>query len=219
MQLIQDTEGEGSTLKISAVFPSLNSKMSANKSPYLLLAFCSLLFGLIAGVAVYYFCDELISDTLPKYFLSFSTEFNYKSKPEILSGLAVYNLIYFFALLVLSTSALGAPIILFISFIKSAGLTLVVSHIYAVYALKGIEYCLLVFLPGKAVLLFAMLLYTQLCCKTSTKIASVIRGNYSDDKNIKPYIARVIIVILLFMFSTLMDFLTIISFSSLFAFG
>jgi hypothetical protein len=205
-------------LKVSAVItrPTIsldNTKKSAILSSLVIVA------GLVAGSVIYLLCSEDFTNNLFDYLISFATDFSNKNKPEILSGLVLQNLIYYIAMLIFGTSVIGTPAVLFISFIKAVGLSFLTTYIYGVFALKGIEYCLLVVFPGKFFLLFAMVLLTQNCYCTSTEIIKSLRGNDSRGVNFKKFSVRSLLILLILLIASTIDFLMIISFSSLFDFS
>ncbi len=205
-------------MKVSAVItrPTIsldNTKKSAILSSLVIVA------GLVAGSVIYLLCSEDFTNNLFDYLISFATDFSNKNKPEILSGLVLQNLIYYIAMLIFGTSVIGTPAVLFISFIKAVGLSFLTTYIYGVFALKGIEYCLLVVFPGKFFLLFAMVLLTQNCYCTSTEIIKSLRGNDSRGVNFKKFLVRSLLILLILLIASTIDFLMIISFSSLFDFS
>ena len=84
--------------------------------------------------------------------------------------------------------------------------------------LKGIEYCLLVLFPGKFIMLFAMILLSQNCLITSNNIRLSARGNKDRVVELDKYILRTVFIAMIILVSSTVDFITIISFSSLFDF-
>ncbi len=205
-------------MKISAVIApkKLNFKP---QNTSVLLSFLPIALGLVAGSVIYVLCEEYLTGKLWDYFISFATEFSQKNGPEIFSGLIVSNLPYIILMFLFGTCAVGAPIVPMLSFIKSAGLSLTATYIYATYALEGIEYCLLVFFPGKVLLLFAMLLLTQSSFTTSREVNKAIKGIAETQVRLVTYILRSALICAVFILSSLVDFLMIISFSSLFSFS
>ncbi len=204
-------------LKISAVIAPKKLKNDF-KNPGIVFSFAAIALGLIFGSVLYIFSKNYTYDTLFEYFIRFSTEFSYKNKPEIFSGLIVSNILYVILMLVFGMGALSSPVIFLLSFIKSAGLGMTVTHIFNTYALEGIEYCMLVYFPGKALLLFSMLLLTQSCYWSSREISRAIKGEDVIVRTDK-YILRSVLICLVFVIASLIEFITIICFSSLFSFS
>ncbi len=205
-------------MKVSAVIApnKLNFKQ---QNTSVLLSFLPIALGLITGSVIYMLCEDYLTGKLWDYFIGFTAEFSHKNGPEIISGLIVSNISYITLMFFFGTGAFGAPIVLMLSFIKSAGLSLTATYIYATYALEGIEYCLLVFFPGKVLMLFSMLLITQSSFATSREVGRIIKGTAESEVRLDRYILRSSLILAIFVLSSLVDFLMIISFSSLFSFS
>lgn len=204
-------------MKVSAVIskPSFvldNTKKSALISCLIIIA------GLLSGSILYILSKENLSGSLFDYFISFSVDFSDKNKPEIFSGLLLQNLIYFVSMLLFGTSVIGTPAVFIITFIKSAGLGLLTAYIYGSFALKGIEYCLLVLFPGKYFLIFAMLLLTQNCYCVSLGILQNLRNANNRGADFRKFTVRSLLILIILIISATVDFIAVISFSSLFNF-
>lgn len=202
-------------MKVSAVItrPTIsldNTKKSAILSSLVIVA------GLVAGSVIYLLCSEDFTNNLFDYLISFATDFSNKNKPEIYSGLVLQNLIYYILMLIFGTSVIGTPAVFLISFIKTIGLSFLTTYLYDTFALKGIEYCLLIIFPGKFFLIFAMVLLTQNCYCTSTDIMKSMKIKDSRGVNFKKFTARSLLILLILIASSIIDFIMIISFSSLF---
>ena len=205
-------------MKVSAVInkPSFtvdNTKKSAVISSIVLVS------GIISGTLIYIITKGEVSKELWELFVSFSMDFSNKSKSEIFSGLALQNLAYYFLMLIFGVCAFGTPAVFFLSFVKSMGLGMLTTYIYDTFALKGIEYCLLIFFPGKILLLFAMVLLTQNCYVMSFDINRSLRNKNDRVVEFRKFGLRALLILLIIMPSSLVDFFTIISFSSLFDFS
>ncbi len=205
-------------MKVSAVIATKKLNLKPQNTS-VMISFLPIAIGLVTGSVIYILCQEYLTGKLWDYFIGFTTEFSSKNTPEIISGLIVSNLPYIMLMFFFGTGAFGAPIVLILSFIKSAGLSLTATYIYAAYALEGIEYCLLVFFPGKVLLLFSMLLLTQNSFTTSLDVGRVIKGTAESEVRLDRYILRSALILAIFILSSLVDFLMIISFSSLFSFN
>lgn len=175
--------------------------------------------GIVVGTLIYQLSSKQISSELFDSFVRFSTDFSNKNKPEIFSGLVLQNLSYYLLMIVFSVSALGTPAILFFSFVKSMGLGMLTTHIYDAYALKGIEYSLLVLFPGKIFLIFAMILLTQNCYVMSVDISRSLRNKSEGGVEFRKFALRALLILIVITMSGIIDFVTVISFSSLFDFS
>lgn len=208
-------------MKINAVISSKKLKLSplriSDKSA--MVSFAVIAAGIIFGAVLYLFQASLFRSELWNYFIRFSVDFSNKNKSEILSGLIISNLPYVVLMIIFGACALGVPAIFILSFFKSAGLGALICYIYNSYALEGIEYCLLVLFPAKVILLFAMLLLTQSCYTLSKDIYLTVKTNSSSEIYIEKYIVRSFLICCIFFISSLTEFFSIISFSSLFSFS
>ncbi|MBO5936971.1 MAG: stage II sporulation protein M [Clostridia bacterium] len=205
-------------MKVSAVISRPDIRIdSTNKSAIVSGAVISA--GIILGAALYVFAKDSLTGDLFDYFISFSVDFSNKNKPEIISGLIMQNIIYFVLMLIFGTSVIGSPAVYFLSLLKTSGLGLLIAYIYDCYALKGIEYCLLVMFPGKFLLIFAMVLLTQNCSHMSTGIYQCIKNTESRGADIRKFSARSVLILIILLISSLVDFVALISFSSLFDFS
>ena len=200
-------------MKINAVISKPTVKIKyADKSA--ILTTVIILLGIIIGSIIFILTSDSITNSLFEYFLNFSMDFSNKNKPEIFSGIILSHIPYYIMMLILSTSVIGTPGVITLTFIKSMGLGLITSYIYSEFALKGIEYCLLILFPGKFILIFAMILLTQNCYLSSKTIQESINkeGRIVPLKN---FTLRSLFIFLLIIISSVVDFLTLISFSSL----
>lgn len=136
-----------------------------------------------------------------------------KSKPEVFAGLLTGNLFYFILVLFFTFNLLGKPFIYIISGLKISGLSAIVAYLYYSYQIKGIEYTLLVLLPGKLLLIFAIILMINL---TSSHIDEFIKRNCENKTDIGINLIKLLFIFLIIMISTAVDTLTAVTFSELF---
>lgn len=205
-------------MKVSAVINKPSFSVDTTKKSAIISSII-LVVGIISGTIIYFVTDESLINELWDYFISFSTDFSNKNKTEIISGLIMQNLIYYILMLLFATCFFGAPAVVVTSFLKASGLGMLTAYIYDNFALKGVEYGLLVIFPGKIILILAMILLTQNCCMTSLDIKNYITNNSNKIVDLKKFALRSILILILILISCLIDFLTIVSFSSLFDFS
>lgn len=208
-------------MKVSAVISakSLSAKKINKAVPSVVIAALPLILGVIFGSIIYFLSDQSIFDSLKTYFLEFATEFSGKNKSEIISGLIVSYIPYVIIMLIFGMCACGTAPIFLVSFLKSAGIGMTATYIYDVYALKGLEYCLLVFYPGKIIAVFAMLVLTHSCYAMSKEISSSVKGKCDSEVRVDRYIVRTLLISSIFAVSSIIEFLTIVCFSELFSFS
>lgn len=175
--------------------------------------------GIMSGCATYIIFADVIKGELWNCFIGFSTDFASKTYPEIFSGLLLSNLPYLLIMYLTGTNTKGCYLSLVFTFLKTYGLGLVSTYIFCCFALKGIEYCLLIFFPGKIFLIFAILLLTENCCNMSYKINCVAKQKYSSQTDPTRYNLRTAFVLLIIILSAVIDLIMIICFSSLFNFN
>lgn len=207
-------------MKVSAVINAnkLKNKKIDYKQPGMIVVFVCLTLGIVCGCIVYTVADNNLFSPLGKYFLSFATDFSNKNKPEIFSGLIISDLPYFIAMLVFGLSALGYIPVLLISFFKCAGIGAVATYLYTTYSLEGIEYCILILFPSYAVMVLAIMMLTHSCYVTGMKINKLIRNKDESDIELQKYFLRSGLIYCIFVVASVIRFVTIISFSSLFSF-
>lgn len=207
-------------MKVSAVINAKKfSARQLHKLPSAFASFIPIALGLVFGSIIFNFSEESIFSSLKTYFLTFSTDFSNKSTLEIISGMLLTYVPYFIMMVIFGMCALGTAPVFVLSFFKSAGIAMTATYIYSVYALKGVEYCLLIFYPGKVLSLLGMLMLTHSCYFMSTSISGLIKGKNDAKVEIEKYFLRSLLIGLIFIFSSLIDFLMIKCFSSLFSFS
>ncbi len=209
-------------MKISAVISPKIIKNSSKQMKYdkiTLINFSVLAIGLALGVFVYISAKEYLTGEIWDYFINFTTDFSSKTSIEILSGILLSHLPYLLFMIILGTSIYGVIPAIIISVIKTMGLGLVISHIYSTYSLKGIEYTFMVFFPGKFVLLFSMMILMHVCINSSRKIQILSAGESQIKYSLTEYLTKVSFGALLMLFSSVIDCLAIVCFSSLFSFA
>lgn len=138
---------------------------------------------------------------------------NNNSKPEIYSGLLLSSLACFIIIMLLSTSVIGAPLIYTVIFFKLAGLSNVLFILYSEYGLNGLEFAVLVLLPGKYFMILALLILAD----SSTHISNVhLKEVQKKPGIIKKYFVILALVLLLLMLSVTVDFFALSTVTGLF---
>lgn len=196
------------------ILPLKNTFDSKDKA--LVISFISILTGLIAGVLIYGLTIKENNNELYKLFIDFNINFTHKKPAEIFSGFALTGLVYFLIMFVSGSSLFGKLLCPVMTFLKAMGITLITSQLYTSFGLKGFEYGLLIFFPGKIILLFSMLILTKLsidCC------SGIFSGeSLAPTKEIKNYCIKSMLILILFILSWIMDLICILIFTDLFNF-
>lgn len=180
-----------------------------------LVTFFIMLSAMISGSVFYFMSDIGLKDKIGEVFVHFNEQYMAKSKPEIFLGLLMWALLYLITMLLCSTSVIGTPFVYLINFIRISALSILISHMYWSYGLRGFEYSLLVLLPGKLFLLLSYLIITDVCIDITKNIRSVSEKYRSDVKNI---FMRVIIGIIMTLLQIITDYSVLTLFSGLFEF-
>lgn len=205
----------------AALFPKRkpnNIKAPVKLDSTLIVSASVIAVGLIVGAVSYGFNSQVFSSDLWSYFFEFSYNFSNKTYLEITSGLMLTNLLYFFVVLVMGTSAVGSYFVLLPTLIKSLGIGTLVCYLYMSFGLVGLEYCVLVLFPGKIIFLLVMLLLTQICFKMSSDIKNQLSATSREKVELKTFFFKIIIVFIILIISNVVDSLMILLFSGLFNF-
>ncbi len=169
-------------------------------------------FGLImqnseSGNGIFYRIIDVFGD----YIISVK---NY-NKPEIFSGLLLSSFVCYAVIALFSTSIIGAPLIYAVIFFKIAGLSTVLFAIYSEFGLSGIEYSLLVLLPGKYFMILSLLILAD----SSSQLCNVIvKDIQSKPEKIKNYIMILVFSAVILLISVIIDYFTLTTFAGLFDF-
>lgn len=205
-------------MNINTVVLNNKIKFTSRRVPTI-ISTVSIASGIICGSIFYILFEQLFTSNICDYFIKFITDFSNKNSAEIFSSLILTNLPYVIIMYILGTNARGSIFIPALTFIKASGLGIVTTYIFCKYTLKGIEYCLLVFFPSKIILIFSLLLLTENCYLTSSKIGKCIKSKYEADIELSKYDLKTIIICLIMLVSCLIELISIITFSSLFTFS
>ena len=135
------------------------------------------------------------------------------SKPEVFTGLLLSAFVCYLSVALFSTSIIGAPLIYITVFFKVTGLGTLLFSLYSEYGLSGIEYSVLVLLPGKYLMLLSLLLLSDSSSRLCTSIAGDIKGKSEE---IKKYIIILVFTALLMLISVIIDYFAVTVFAGLF---
>ena len=194
--------------------------LSFKKSPFkfenkeLIIAFTSIFSGLILGVIAYITLSESKFSDLLDTIIRFNTDFSDKNLTELFCGIALSSLPYYLAMFILGGSIFGRLFSEILTTIKAMGISIITSFLYSNMGLKGVEYALLIFFPGKIILIFALLLATVVSLEMSKKITNNDKTELS--LTIKNYVIKYSIILLLFVLSWSIDLISYKIFSDLF---
>lgn len=183
-----------------------------------LLCFFVILFAYISGIALYISSEEHLAKEMYNCFNEFCYGFSSKTKPEVFSGIFLSHLPYLLFMVVFGTSSVGFIFAVVISYFKISGLGMISAYLYSSLGLKGIEYALLIFYPGKLIMIFSILFAMHTSTNQSLYVKGLIKGEYNKENSSNLYIIKMVTAVMLFVISSLIDCFLAASFSSLFVF-
>lgn len=184
----------------------------------LLFSFLSVLSGLLSGAITANYPESSLKEKILTLFVSFNTDLADKTKAEYFCGILLSTLLYFFILFACGSNTFGKIPALLVTFFKATGITAVIAFLYAQYGLKGLEYCLLVYIPGKILLIFAMLFFTKACFDFSCVLSAGFTVTAEAKTLRRVFLLKAAVSLLILVLSAATDFLSCILFASLFQF-
>lgn len=200
-------------MKFNSKILSLKT-LSFQKNKNLILAFFSVLFGLILGIVAYIVSTNSEINKVFELFAVFNTDFSDKNNLEIFSGFVISGLPYVISMFIVGGSIFGKVLCLIFTSVKTMGLSIITSYLYCNAGLKGLEYALLVFFPGKTILIFSMLFLTVITMQMSQEI--IYEDKKALSQKIKVYIFKFSVTFILFLLSWIIDLFCHNLFSDLF---
>lgn len=202
-------------MKINAIYLSNRKKSSMNIE---LLVVCSVtIFAIVTGSLVSFYSD--VGDEIKNILLNHITESLNKNVINIFMMYFSQNAIYLIITFIFGSSLYGKIPTLFLAFSKISGISSIVSILIRAYALKGLEYCLLVFFPGKIFFIFTIILSSVNSLKAAEMINRVNKKDVSAEFNSNLYIKQFAVSGIILFASALTDTLTLKLFLPLFDFN
>ncbi len=206
-------------MKFSGIVTSEPYKKSIFfKDKMQILSFATIVFSLISGSVFYLLSEDFFNNEVNKLFSESLSFMISGSAIEIFSGIIFLHISYLIIMVVFGTSSLGYIIVLLLTYFRTASISTINAFLYSTYGLKGIEYCFLIFFPGKFALLLALLMLTYFCVNNSLYVKKIMKGEYNTEKHEKVYTARILVIVLLFFLSALVECFLVRNFSRLFSF-
>lgn len=206
-------------MKINAVISSdIIKRNGFFKDKIQIFCFLVLSSALITGTILYVLSEEYLTEDMFRYFTGFYLDFSSKTTLEVFSGIILSHLPYVLLMIVFGTSSVGCYFVAAISFIKASGMGLISAYLYSSFGLKGIEYALLIFFPGKFLMIFSILFIMHSGINNALYVKGLTKGEYRAEKSSNLYAVKAVTAVLLFILSSLVDCFLAVSFSSLFVF-
>lgn len=167
----------------------------------------------LAGIILFIYLKEKSAGTVNLSFNEYIQFIKTESKPVVFMGLLSGNISFFVLIIFLSSNLFGKPLIYILCALKISALSFVVTYLYNTFQIKGIEYALLVLLPGKLLLILAIILSITLA---SDFIDEFIRRKSESKAVFSNSIIKLLFVFSIILLSTAIDTITAVSFSALF---
>ncbi len=206
-------------MKISAVISKdIIKRSDAMKDRLNVKVFSVIAFALLSGTLLYILSENYLVEEMRESFIGFYSDFSSKSKTEVFTGILLAHLPYVAIMIILGSSSIGYLLIPLISYTKIAGISFLNSYLYSAFGLKGIEYSLLILFPGKFLMLFSVVFLMQCCIDNSVSVKNIIKGESRAENNGTFYAVRIAVAVIFLVFSSLVDCILAVSFSSLFSF-
>lgn len=183
------------------------------KDKNLIWSFAVILLGIIFGIFLYICSKTFLDVKLNDLFINFSENIAINNFLEKLHIIILGNIILFLCLIICGGSLFGRWLCPLLIIFKVSGISIIICHLYSTYGLTGLEYVLLVFFPGKILLIYALLFMCKSSISMSEKIRQTANNNYT--REIKTYYLKCIYTLLLVLLSSLTDCICINLFSGI----
>ena len=177
-----------------------------------------LALALVSGTVLYVVSRDYLTGEIWECFTGFFLDFSSKTKLEVFSGMLLSHLPYLVLTIVFGTCSMGYILVITAAFVKIMGIGMIATYLYSSFGLQGIEYALLIFFPGKFLMIFSMLYLMDICTTNSLYIKSLTKGESIIKNSSNLYTVRTVTAVIVFTFSLLIDCFLAVSFSSLFSF-
>lgn len=171
----------------------------------LLLIFSVMLFSIIGGAVSYRIKSALFKTAIFDSFVAFSTDLSGKSFFEAFSGFFAVDLSALIVFSILGTSVFGELPILIATVFRTIGIGALGAYLFDSFALEGFKYFLIIILPGKILMFFALLLTVQNCFQMSRKIRINSTGKSNEFPDLKIYLIRNSVAMVIFALSAVTD--------------
>ena len=179
-------------------------RLTLTDKTLIIIAF-SMLISIVSGALIYKAQSELFKNSIFDAFVAFSTDLSGKSFFEAFSGFFAVDLSVLLVLTVLGVSAFGRVPILALAVFRVVGIGTLGAYLFDSFGSAGFKYFLLVILPGKAFMFFALLLTVQNCFQTSGRIKLLSNGKLSETLDLKIFIVRNSVAAVIFALSAVID--------------
>lgn len=175
-------------MKVNAVY--FRNKSSLNLNKEIIITVSLVIIAIITGTVVSYLSDT--GDEINKLLLTHISACKNSSLIKIFSAIAAENIMFLVVCFVSGSSFYGKMPIYILCFFKVTGISAVSGTLIKAYLLKGLEYCLLIFMPGKILLIFAIVYTSVNCLKSSDWINKTRLNTVSEEFSSQTYIKQIL---------------------------
>lgn len=178
--------------------------------------------GMLLGTYLVKQDNKFVLELLPNLFKNYINSKECGSiAVNFISSLSV-NFFFLIFSFILGLCVIGIPFIAMIPFLKGVGIGMLCGYMYLKYTFGGLGYCVLIIYPGLIISLLALLMSCNLSISSSYNLLLVSTGNNEKtskkDADFKIYCLRNLIVLIITVFSSVIDSIVIKMFSNLFSF-
>lgn len=196
-------------MKINAVIskPNINRRINELDSfeRSLFAIFAIMLTSILAGALAYKTKSSFFESAVFESFVAFSTNLTGKSFFEAFSGFFAVDLSVLIILTLLGVSAFGEIPIISSVFFRVLGIGTLGAYLFDRFDSSGFKYFLLIILPGRIFMFFALLIAVQNCFQTSRKVRHILNGNSTETVDYRVYLIRNVIALSIFALGSLTD--------------
>lgn len=153
----------------------------------IILVFSAALSGIITGICLYLLSDDASKSAVNDLFIAFKDVFSQKSFAELFTALSVSCLIFHAVMFICGSSLFGKPVCALLILFKMTGISTIITHVISAYSIKGLEYILLSFLPGKAFFILSLIFLGKNCFDMIDEIKKIPLYNKNTQSGIKIY--------------------------------
>ena len=171
----------------------------------LLAIFGAMFISVIAGAIVYKIKSSSFSPAVFDMFVAFSTDITGKSFFEAFSGFFAADLSILVIITIFGVSAFGRVPILATAVFRVFGVGALGAYLFDKFGFAGLKYFLIVIIPGRLFMFFALLLSVQNCFQTCCKTRRILNGNSTESINFKFYLLRNAVAAIIFVVAALTD--------------
>lgn len=175
-----------------------------------------MLISIISGALAYKTKSEFFKTSIFDSFVAFSTDISGKSFFEAFSGFFAADLSVLLVVTILGTCAFGRIPILMATAFRTVGIGTLGAYLFDSFGFDGAKYFLIIILPGKMLMFFALLLCVQNCFQTSRKMRMLATGKTTETVDFKIYTLRNAVAAVVLALSATLDTVLLRFFSQYF---